>query len=260
MDKYNLESFINRGKFAIVYLVHDKINNCEKALKKFEKRKHSIEFMNKEKCILDILNIPNETFKHKQNFNLVMPYYGKRDLYELYSEIDLRSINYYRKLEIVYEILDCIKTLNEFNIIHADIKMENFVVCHEFPLKLKIIDFGLSEIIKEDEEFVKCNMMKGTREYVSPEMFYNKELYRNSDLFSVGVLVFSLWTNAFKYNPNALDPGPCLFGNFRRMLKYIKNIIPEKILYLLKSTLAVQSKRTTVDEILKFDIFKSYNH
>jgi serine/threonine protein kinase len=63
--------------------------------------------------------------------------------------------------------------IHNMGIIHADIKLANFALCKESDDSevLKIIDFGLSLVVEEDEEHkAHINNCIGTLGYIAPEL------------------------------------------------------------------------------------------
>ena len=71
---------------------------------------------------------------------------------------------------------------------HRDIKPENVLIDKELNDTLKIIDFGTSIQIKDNE--VLSNM-HGTSYYIAPEVLA-KKYNKKCDVWSVGVIMFIL--------------------------------------------------------------------
>ena len=63
-------------------------------------------------------------------------------------------------------VLACVEDLHSHNIIHCDIKPENFILVNG---QMKIIDFGLSLVLPEQSESVDLDQTYGTGVYLAPE-------------------------------------------------------------------------------------------
>jgi len=75
------------------------------------------------------------------------------------------------------------------NIIHRDLKLENILLCSKDDnFKIKLADFGLSTTIDNINLFRHC----GTPGYVAPEVLLDKDYDTKADIFSTGVICFSL--------------------------------------------------------------------
>jgi serum/glucocorticoid-regulated kinase 2 len=77
--------------------------------------------------------------------------------------------------------------LHEQGILHRDLKLENILIDKEGYLK--IIDFGLAKILKEDET---TRTLCGTPEYLAPEMITQAGHDRNVDWWALGVLIYEM--------------------------------------------------------------------
>jgi serine/threonine protein kinase len=90
-------------------------------------------------------------------------------------------------LKIVKQILDGLAYLHSLNFVHRDLKPENFAFVDKEYLHVKIIDFGMACSNK-------CDLAKkcGTVGYIAPEILKGSLYNTKVDLFSVGVLLFTL--------------------------------------------------------------------
>ena len=90
---------------------------------------------------------------------------------------------------IMGEILDCLNQTHYRGIMHRDIKMQNVIIDLNNK-KLKIIDWGLSEVI--DHKLLKSNRV-GTKSYKSPELLLGfKEYDERIDIWAAGIIMANL--------------------------------------------------------------------
>lgn len=59
------------------------------------------------------------------------------------------------------------KLLNENNIIHRDLKLENILIKNN---KAKLADFGLSKKIPQDLDVIYLDRVSGSEGYMAPEI------------------------------------------------------------------------------------------
>ena len=93
-------------------------------------------------------------------------------------------------LDYAHNCTDSI-TGQPLNIIHRDISPQNIMV--SFGGDVKVIDFGIAKI--DDSESTKVGVLKGKFEYMSPEQVRGKELDRQTDIFSLGNVLWELLAN-----------------------------------------------------------------
>ena len=87
---------------------------------------------------------------------------------------------------ILVQVANMIKYLHERNIIYRNLKPENLLLNNDGYLKL--CDFGLCEINKNESELYFC----GSAEYISPEIINGKGYNYISDWWSFGILCYEL--------------------------------------------------------------------
>lgn len=143
-------------------------------------------------------------------------YYIFMTYYHNHVDIFSYVIDEKEKLTTIHikKMIGAVDYLHSLNIIHGDIKLENFLVYKD---DIKLIDFGFSVVYKEKE-----NKLAGTFAYCAPEQMYNmvlchfyisngfpldeevfgNELYEydfTSDIYSLGVTIYCglYLTNSF---------------------------------------------------------------
>jgi serine/threonine protein kinase len=94
------------------------------------------------------------------------------------------------KISCIKQLLECLVTLQEKNIVHGDIKSENVIYNYESN-QVKLIDFGNATKIEQLDNRIP----RTTLPCRPPEMFLGrKETDFGVDMWSLGVLFFELYT------------------------------------------------------------------
>lgn len=88
--------------------------------------------------------------------------------------------------EFLWQILLATNYLHAQRIVHADLKPENFVLVAPGSSWLKMIDFGLADILKRRDYL---SALSGSRYYLAPEVLTGKHTERR-DLWSLGVILY----------------------------------------------------------------------
>ena len=196
-DDYVLQKskVIGSGYSGPVRLGVSKLTKKKVAIKSFNKRMLNakrLEFLRNEVSVYLLMDHPNvarllDIYENEDFVHIVMEYCSGRELYHRliakskYSERDAARTT--------YEMLLAINYLHQHNVVHRDIKLENFLYEDSSPLAtLKLIDFGFSKVFQPDELMVaSC----GSVAYVAPEVLkgnYNSQC----DMWSLGVIVYML--------------------------------------------------------------------
>lgn len=91
---------------------------------------------------------------------------------------------------ILKQIASALKYLHKQNILHRDIKPQNFKI--EKDGTVKMLDFGISKS-KYTPKLTKMGFVVGTTEYMAPEQFDHK-VEKASDIWSLGVMAYEMLT------------------------------------------------------------------
>ncbi|MEO5820911.1 MAG: protein kinase [Vicinamibacteraceae bacterium] len=86
-------------------------------------------------------------------------------------------------------------------LVHRDVKAQN--VIREEGGRLVLMDFGTG-LLLEDDEAVKASPVAGTPLYLSPEVLAGVDASPQSDIYSLGVLLFHLVTGSYPYVARSL--------------------------------------------------------
>ncbi|XP_050522603.1 death-associated protein kinase 1-like isoform X2 [Daktulosphaira vitifoliae] len=93
---------------------------------------------------------------------------------------------------LMQQILDGLNYLHTINVAHLDIKPQNLVLTADFPnCDVKLCDFGISRYLSEG---VDVREILGTPDYVAPEVLNYEPIDVQTDMWSIGVLMYVLLT------------------------------------------------------------------
>jgi serine/threonine protein kinase len=115
---------------------------------------------------------------------LVMDYFAGGDLFQQLAKH--KKIPESRVKVFVAGILQALQCMEEQNVIHRDLKLQNILLESSTEDIIKIADFGLASISSED--FRIC----GSPGFVAPEVLDRQPYNSKADIFSAGVVVFML--------------------------------------------------------------------
>jgi len=146
-----------------------------------------------------------------------------------------------RVRDIAEQIAKGLLALHRKEIIHQDLRPENIMI--DTSGSVKIIDFGSAKIegIHDIKSFMEQHTLQGTAQYAAPEYFLGELGSTRSDLFSLGVIVYQMLSNAFPYGVNVARTKT---KNEQKKLKYIplytkESEIPRWIDETLKKALSI---------------------
>ena len=98
---------------------------------------------------------------------------------------------------IMKQILEGVAYLHSRNIVHRDIKPENILcVDQNWPLVVKLTDFGLSNFLRNDETEDDSILLShvGTSYYIAPEIMGKLGYGPAVDIWACGVVLYvSFW-------------------------------------------------------------------
>ncbi|MBE9161614.1 AAA family ATPase [Tychonema sp. LEGE 06208] len=115
--------------------------------------------------------------------------------------LENRTFSVLEFLHLAIQITDALAKIHQKNVIHKDINPSNIVLNPQTG-QLKIIDFGLSTILSQENPSLKSpNLLEGTLAYISPEQTgrMNRVIDYRTDFYSLGVTFYELLTNQLPF-------------------------------------------------------------
>lgn len=100
-------------------------------------------------------------------------------------------------LEIGIQIAEGLAAAHEKGIVHRDIKPENIMLRKDGVVQ--IMDFGLAKLRGNVSRLTKEGSTVGTAGYMSPEQIQGIDADHRSDIFSLGVVLFELFTGQLPF-------------------------------------------------------------
>ncbi|CAK59336.1 unnamed protein product (macronuclear) [Paramecium tetraurelia] len=186
---------LGEGTFGKVKLATHQITQEKVAIKILEKSKivdaSDIERVTREIQILKQIRHPNlvqlyEIIETQKQLFLVMEYVNGGELFDYI--VQNQRLRDAEAAKLFGQLIQGIEYMHKLRIVHRDLKPENLML--ENKQRVKIIDFGLSNLYANDELLkTAC----GSPCYAAPEMIAGKKYNGlNSDIWSAGVILFAM--------------------------------------------------------------------
>lgn len=178
---------------------------------------------------------------HRNNeyYYLISDYFEDNDLFSCIENIDFteHSLRPY-----IREICSCIKEIHDRDILHLDIKTENFIVRQRKPtLQLALIDFGFAQPASQ----TRLEKAKGTEVYCAPEIFDQYTCSKASDIFSLGMIIVVL------LKPDLADFREEHRDDLPRLIKHFTKDTSPALTDLIRNVLCKNPKdRWTIDQVI----------
>ena len=173
-------------KFAIKQIVKGGVAKPEELL-----REAKISFSVNHEYIIKFYEI----YEDNDFIYFVMELGNYGDLFEFITFSEQGCLSPDLALDILIQIFEGVDYLHTVkNIIHRDLKAENFVIIidENNKITMKIIDFGLA--LEKPKKGEKIKEIIGTRKYQAPEMINGLGYTEKIDEWALGVVMFSMLT------------------------------------------------------------------
>jgi len=98
---------------------------------------------------------------------------------------------------IIHQLARALGHAHEAGVIHRDLKPENVMVREDGVLKL--MDFGIARVLDPAERMTVTGALVGSPAYMAPEVIDGEPATAESDVFSLGTLLYWLWTGTLPF-------------------------------------------------------------
>ena len=288
---YILEKELGRSEFGVIYKAKIEGNNGLntgisefRAIKILNKKKIRDEYRRKrfkeisnEQMKPYIDNFLNEYYNikiiedgNKENKNIVKTF----DFFQTNNEIaivmelcDDNLLNIFvnkglpfngQELKnLLTQLNNSFKIMNEKNIIHRALTLENILVKNEYkPIyKLKLTeDSILLDNNTNNFKNLSENKILSNIEYMAPEILKGENNYEKSDLWSLGVIIYNLYFREYPFDGETKDKILSQIKNNINFLKKSKDVELEKL--IKKLLVEDPNKRISWKEYFNHPFFK----
>jgi tetratricopeptide (TPR) repeat protein len=205
------------------------------------------------------LNHPNIVAIHKVGRDerrglhyLIMEFVEGRTLADIVKEKGVLKVD--EALPIMIQSCEALAVAHEHDIVHRDIKPENLML--DRTGVLKITDFGLAKSLSTENKSTK---VMGTPHYMSPEQFEGKQVDGRSDIYSLGVTFFFLFSKARPYEgQNTVQIIYAILTQQPKALPDLNKDVPPEIWAVIQKMIAkkaedrYQTLRQTIADLKRF--------
>ena len=251
-ERYQIIKTIGEGGMANVYLAYDTILDRNVAVKvlrgdlatdeKFVRR------FQREALSASSLSHPNivEVYDVGEDnglYYIVMEYIEGKHLKQLLKKRG--SLTKEEVVDIMLQLTDGMSAAHDSYIIHRDIKPQNIMILENGLIK--ITDFGIAMALNATQ-LTQTNSVMGSVHYLPPEQACGKGATVQSDVYSMGILMYELLTGSVPFKgDNAVE---IALKHIKESIPSVKEVnpdIPNSVANIVKKSTAKNIKNRYAD-------------
>ncbi|GGV09348.1 Stk1 family PASTA domain-containing Ser/Thr kinase [Lactobacillus acetotolerans] len=237
-DRYRIIDTLGEGGMANVYLAEDIILQRKVAVKilrlDLQKEPQTLARFQREALATSELSHPNIVSvldvgtDHGLPY-MVMEYVDGPNLEEYIqkkSPLDLHEV-----IRIMDQILSAMTLAHKHNVIHRDLKPQNVLM--DKKGNIKIADFGIAVALNQSS-ITQTNSAMGSVHYMSPEQTRGGLVTKQSDIYSLGIILYELITGKVPFNgdtpvaialKHAQEPIPSIRKKDPKVPQALENVV-----------------------------------
>jgi len=223
LGKYEIQKQIGRGSMGIVYQGYDPFADklvavkvaMADALKDKESGQRYRKMFFNEAHTAGMLKHPNimgilDAGVDEEECYIVMELVEGGDTLKTYCKAD-NLLPVKQVIEIIFKCAKALDYAHRQGVIHRDIKPTNILVTHDKDIKIG--DFSIAHVITSDTTHTMPTGFVGSPRYMSPEQVQEDSISNQTDLFSLGIVMYELLTGKH----------PFIADSFSRLIHKIIN-------------------------------------
>jgi serine/threonine protein kinase len=147
------------------------------------------------------------------------------------SALESGELGYKQALGYIVEVLEALEYANSQGVIHRDIKPSNIMIL-QGGKHVKLTDFGLARRASDVTQTTRTGQIVGTISYLAPERFLSKPADVRSDLYSVGIVMYEIFTGTLPFRNDRDDIVATMYSHvhdFPTPPREINRNIPEAL-------------------------------
>ncbi len=117
----------------------------------------------------------------------------------LSAELHNGAMDMSRAQTILRQMLKAFSHAHGVGVIHRDIKPSNIMLSREG--RVKVTDFGLAKLRREDGHSTVTQGIAGTARYMSPEQIHGGQIDQRSDIYSLGMTMYEMLAGKLPFDP-----------------------------------------------------------
>jgi eukaryotic-like serine/threonine-protein kinase len=209
-NRYRLLHQVGKGGMALVYEAYDQMLERPVAIKLLRQDFSEIQgfrdrFKQEAKSAAN-LSHPNIVTVHDFGIDphgiyIVMEYVAGKDL-----KFRIREKGSYSAAEgipLMIQACNALGYAHRAGIVHCDVKPQNMIVSDD--RRLKITDFGIARALSSIDENNKSDVVWGSPQYLSPEQALGEQPSPASDVYSMGVVMYEMFTGKLPFNATTTE-------------------------------------------------------
>jgi eukaryotic-like serine/threonine-protein kinase len=233
--RYRLDAQIGRGGMSTVYrafdttlerpvaikLMHREIASDSDQLERFRREARSVARLSHPHIVtvIDAGEEPSDDDGAGTPY-IVLEYVEGETLKQLIRRSGPLDIP--QALAYAIELSRALGAAHERQIVHRDVKPQNVLIGEEGGAK--ITDFGIARTLTE-EGLTVAGRVLGTTDYVSPEQALGQPVTGQSDLYSLGVVLFEMLTGQVPFTGSS--PVAVAMRHVREQVPDVQSLRPE---------------------------------